>query len=54
MIAQMFHHLLDHPGSLPEEYREYTVDVPVPRAVCDYIAGMTDGFFHRTYQQLFA
>ena len=52
MIAEMFQFLLDHPGSLPEEYRAYTADVPVHHAVCDYIAGMTDGFFNRTYLHL--
>ena len=25
-------------------------DEPAHRVVCDYIAGMTDGFFHRTYE----
>jgi dGTP triphosphohydrolase len=26
----------------------------VHRAVCDYIAGMTDVFFHRTYDEIFS
>jgi dGTP triphosphohydrolase len=25
---------------------------PAYRVVCDYIAGMTDAFFQRTYQQM--
>jgi dGTP triphosphohydrolase len=25
---------------------------PVHRVVCDYIAGMTDGYFERCYQQM--
>jgi dGTP triphosphohydrolase len=25
----------------------------LPRVVCDYIAGMTDGYFRRCYQQTF-
>jgi dGTPase len=49
MIRELFDHLVAHPESLPEEYREASANEPVPRTVCDYIAGMTDGFFHRTY-----
>jgi dGTP triphosphohydrolase len=41
--------LLDHPEALPQEYREFSVGESPERVVCDYIAGMTDGFFHRTY-----
>jgi dGTP triphosphohydrolase len=26
-------------------------DDPLHRVVCDYIAGMTDGFFRRTYAE---
>jgi dGTPase len=51
MIAELFQFLLDHPSSMPEEYREFSAGDPPERAVCDYIAGMTDGFFNRTYQQ---
>ncbi len=52
MIASLFEYLLERPEALPEEYREFTAGVPAHRAVCDYIAGMTDGFFRRTYKQL--
>lgn len=52
MIGQLFEYLLRHPEALPEEYRDFTAEEPPHRAVCDYIAGMTDGFFHRSYQQL--
>ncbi len=51
-IADLFQFLLDHPEVLPDEYREFTADEAPHRAVCDYIAGMTDGFFHRMYQQV--
>lgn len=53
MIRDLFEHLVRHPESLPEEYREASANEPIPRTVCDYIAGMTDGFFHRTYAQRF-
>ena len=51
-IAGLFQFFLDQPQALPEAYREQTEEIPLPRAVCDYIAGMTDGFFVRTYHQL--
>ncbi|HEV3201981.1 MAG TPA: deoxyguanosinetriphosphate triphosphohydrolase [Bryobacteraceae bacterium] len=51
MIAELFQFFLDYPGRLPQSYREQTVDEPAHRVVCDYIAGMTDIFFHRTYEQ---
>ena len=53
MIGEMFQFLLDHPEAMPEEYREFTADEEPHRAVCDYIAGMTDGFFERSYAALF-
>jgi dGTPase len=43
MIAWMFQYYLDHPAGFEE---------PLHRSVCDYIAGMTDPFFLRTYQRL--
>jgi dGTPase len=52
-IAQMFQYLVEHPEAMPAYYVEDTSDLPRHRMVCDYIAGMTDGFFKRTYRQLF-
>jgi dGTPase len=49
MIAELFQYLLERPETLPQEYREFSVGESPERVVCDYIAGMTDGFFHRTY-----
>jgi dGTPase len=52
MVAELFRHFLDHPERLPESYREETAGEPLHRQVCDYIAGMTDGFLRRTWEQL--
>ena len=52
-IAELFEYLLRQPEAMPPAYVEDTSDLPRHRIVCDYIAGMTDGFFQRTYQQLF-
>lgn len=48
-VAELFQFFVENPGRLPEPYRES--EMPVHRVVCDYIAGMTDGFFRRTYAQ---
>ena len=52
MIAELFRFFLREPGRLPDHYREQSEGQPVHRTVCDYIAGMTDVFFYRTYEQL--
>jgi dGTPase len=48
LIAALFDYFLAHPDRLPEVYAEQTQSQPPHRVVCDYIAGMTDGFFLRT------
>jgi dGTPase len=53
-VAELFEYLLDHPEALPPDYREHTADLPRHRVVCDYIAGMTDGYLDRTYTQVVA
>ncbi len=50
-VAELFQFFLDDPAQLPQPYCELTAAEPVHRVVCDYIAGMTDGFFRRTYEQ---
>ena len=50
-IAELFHLLLNRPDCLPANYREESAGQPLHLQVCDYIAGMTDGFFDRTCRQ---
>ncbi|MBY0507958.1 MAG: dNTP triphosphohydrolase [Bryobacteraceae bacterium] len=51
-VGWMFDHLLAHPEAMPENYRlEHAQELP-HRLVCDYIAGMTDGYFHRAYLEM--
>jgi dGTPase len=52
MIGELFQFFLDHPETLPEWHAAHAVGQRAPRVVCDYIAGMTDVFFHRTYEAL--
>lgn len=49
-VAALFSHFLENPGDLPEGYADPCR--PAHRAVCDYIAGMTDGYFTRLYTTL--
>jgi dGTPase len=51
MIAEMFQHFLERPEHLPEAYVEAAAEQPLHRVICGYIAGMTDSFFRRTWQQ---
>jgi dGTPase len=50
-ITELFKVLIDHPDYLPLNYLEESAGQPLHRQVCDYIAGMTDGFFERTCRQ---
>jgi len=48
-VAGLFQFYLENPGILPESADP---DAPLHRQICFYIAGMTDGFFRRTYREL--
>lgn len=52
MMAELFQFFLGHPDRLPEPHRESADAEPHYRLVCDYIAGMTDSFFNRTFEQM--
>jgi dGTPase len=49
-VAELFQFFLDHPDELPSAHRSRSESLH--RLVCDYIAGMTDGFFRRTCARL--
>lgn len=56
-LALLFGHLMAHPellprGENPEPDSGAGQVTPLHRAVCDYIAGMTDGYFQRIYTAL--
>ena len=50
-IEALFGLLQRRPELLPAAYLEESEGQPLHRQVCDYIAGMTDGFFTRTCAQ---
>jgi dGTPase len=51
-IAALFGFYLARPEELPLWQRERLEEFPLHRVICDYIAGMTDGFFRRTAARL--
>jgi len=53
LIESMFSHFIANPHRLPDEYRCIADTEGLPRAVCDYIAGMTDNYALAVYGDLF-
>jgi dGTPase len=51
VLRELFNHFLEHPDQLPPEYHRAPGELPV--RVADHIAGMTDRYALRTYEQLF-
>jgi dGTPase len=51
VVRALFSYYLEHPEAVPAEYRTTPGDLPT--RVADYIAGMTDRFALRTYEDLF-
>jgi len=53
MIAELFGFFVEDPRRLPDPYARLAESDPPHRVVCDYIAGMTDAFCRRSYEQAF-
>jgi dGTPase len=51
-ITELFRLFVAAPGRLPAGYAQRALEEPLHRVVCDYIAGMTDAFFRRTYETM--
>ncbi len=51
LVRALFSYYLDHPDEVPEEYHHAPGDLPT--RIADFIAGMTDRYALRTYEQLF-
>jgi dGTPase len=49
IVRELFEHWTSRPQALPASYQEKTRHEPLPRVVCDYIAGMTDNFIQEQY-----
>lgn len=51
ITGELFAHWMEEPDDLPRNYREKTSVEPLPRVICDYIAGMTDPFIYQQYEK---
>jgi dGTPase len=54
IVTELFRFWMAKPDNLPSSYREKARQEPLPRVVCDYIAGMTDNFIYEQYQKYVA
>ncbi len=53
MLTDLFRYFQRSPDQLPRDFQEILEREGVERAVCDYIAGMTDPYAIETYTRLF-
>ncbi|MBV9574055.1 MAG: deoxyguanosinetriphosphate triphosphohydrolase [Acidobacteriales bacterium] len=51
IIGELFAFWIGHPERLPVSYQEKSRQEPLPRVVCDYIAGMTDTYICEQYEK---
>jgi dGTPase len=51
ITGELFAHWMEEPDDLPRNYREKAAEEPLPRVICDYIAGMTDQFIYEQYDK---
>jgi len=51
IITQLFEFWMEKPEKLPQNYQERAEQDPLPRVICDYIAGMTDNFIYEQYEK---
>jgi len=51
ITGELFAHWMEEPDDLPRNYREKAAEEPLPRVICDYIAGMTDPFIYQQYEK---
>ena len=53
LIRSLFDYYVHHPDKLPADYQDIRLREGVERAVCDYIAGMTDNYCMEKYSDAF-
>ena len=52
VVESLFQFYLDHPERMPAWHAEQAKRAPKQRAVCDYIAGMTDHYIQKLHREL--
>lgn len=53
LVEKLYGYFLKNPDKLPDDYRRIMAKFGADRAVCDYIAGMTDSYALNVYEDLF-
>jgi dGTPase len=53
VIHALFEHFCRKPEEMPAEFHDNPRDEPLERRVADYIAGMTDRYAVKTFEQVF-
>lgn len=53
LVKKLYSYFMENTGRLPEEYRNIMENSDSDRAVCDYIAGMTDQYAIDLYMEIF-
>ncbi len=53
LVKTLYQYFVKHPENLPEESKSVLENEGIDRAVCDYIAGMTDRFAIRLFRSLY-
>jgi dGTPase len=51
VVSELFAFWMKNPTSLPPNYQEQSTREPLPRVICDYIAGMTDHFIFEQHEK---
>jgi len=51
ITGELLAHWMEEPDDLPRTYREKAAQEPLPRVICDYIAGMTEPFIYQQYEK---
>jgi dGTPase len=51
IVSELFAFWMENPANLPPHYQEKAKEEPLPRVICDYIAGMTDHFIAEQYER---
>jgi dGTPase len=54
MVAALFQEFVREPAQLPRDFLDRCAEIGRERAVCDYIAGMTDRYCVQEYERLFS
>jgi dGTPase len=51
VISDLFAYWMKIPSALPQQYQEKATQEPLPRVICDYIAGMTDNYILEQHER---